>query len=291
MFKHVHQKLSLLLVAAAMTVSISGPIVLAQTMAAPASTTRAGKPILFEVVSIRPIKSDVVYGKGYTADGYSMRGISVWSLVTYYLKHDGDRMDKVPEWGQHEQFDIEAKVADADVDAWGKLDNQHKVLALYAMLEDRFKLKVHRETREFPGYALVVAKKGSKLKEATPGGIYPARLKSFDGGVFHGITMSGPGEATAQGASMGELANMLQAFAASAVTDRTGLKGTYDFVLKCPPPAGPPTMSGSGDSIASEPSGPSIFTVLQEELGLKLENATVPIDYVVVDHVERPSEN
>ena len=290
MLKHARPRLALLLIAA-MPFAIAKPIALAQTIAAPASTTRAGKPILFEVVSIRPIKSNVVYGKGYTADGYSMRGISVWSLVTYYTEHPSDRMDAVPDWAMHQQYDIEAKVADADVAAWGKLESRQKVLAVYAMLEDRFKLKVHREMREFPGYALVVAKNGSKLKEATPGEIYPKKLRSFDGGAFHGITLSGPGEATAQGASMEELANMLQAFAASPVADRTGLKGTYDFVLRCPPPAGPPTLSGAGDSAASEPSGPSIFTVLQEELGLKLEKAKVPIDYVVVDHLERPSEN
>jgi uncharacterized protein (TIGR03435 family) len=203
------------------------------------------------------------------------------------MEHPSDRVDGVPDWAIHAQYNIEAKVADADVAAWGKLDFNHKKLAMYALLEDRFKLKVHRETRDFPGYALLIAKGRSKLKEAMPGDLYPGGYKAaMRDGPFLGAEMTGRGIATGQAASMAEIANILQAFAPGPVVDKTGLTGKYDFTLKCAPPA--PAFS---EPEPSDPAECSIFTALPEQLGLRLEKATVPIDYVVVDHIERPTEN
>jgi uncharacterized protein (TIGR03435 family) len=262
--------------------ALATPAAIAQS-----STTPQAKPILFETISIRPVKSDRVNGDNFTADGYSMRGITAWSLITFYEEHPSDRTDGVPDWAQHEQYDIKAKVADADVAAWGKLDFNHKKLAMYALLEDRFKVKVHREKRDFPGYALLIAKGGSKLKEATPGDLYPKGYKAaMRDGPFLGAEMTGRGVATGQAASMADIANILQAFAPGPVVDKTGLTGKYDFTLKCAPPA-----PASSESEVSDPAECSIFTALQEQLGLKLEKSTVHIDYIVVDHIERPTEN
>jgi uncharacterized protein (TIGR03435 family) len=149
---------------------------------AAAAEAAAAKPILFEVVSIRPVKSNVSYGKWFTADGFSMHGLTARSLLSMYQTHPADRMIGVPDWAMHEQYDIEAKVADSDVAAWGKEPSQEKKLAMYALLEDRFKVVVHRETRQSPGFALVVAKGGPKFKEATPGDTYPNGFKGLGKG-------------------------------------------------------------------------------------------------------------
>jgi uncharacterized protein (TIGR03435 family) len=290
MTTHLAPKRFLLLTAAWITIATSAAI--AQTGAA----SPAAKPITFETISIRSVKSNITHGDNFTADGYSMRGITAFSLLTFYLENPGERIIGTPDWVMREQYDIEAKVADTDVAAWGKLDFKHRKLAIYALLGDRFKLVVHHEIRELPGYALVIAKNGPKLKEATPGDTYPKGFKGLGSEPLLGVLMeTGPGVISAQAITMAQLAGSLGGPAGRPVIDKTGLTGKYDFTLKVDaPPAtrGPAPVTAEPASAASEPSGPSIFTVLPEQLGLKLESgATVPVDYIIVDHIERPSEN
>ena len=169
---------------------------------------------------------------------------------------------------------------------------------LQVLLVDRFKLAVHRETKELPIYSLVVAKGGSKLHEAKPGDTYPNGIKGPDGRPVprgsHFMRM-GRGELTAQGIGMDDIAHLLTRQTGRTVVDNTGLKGNYDFTLHWTPDQIAPTPNGPGsggpDSSTSSESGPSIFTAIQEQLGLKLESQKGPVEILVVDHVERPSEN
>ena len=247
--------------------------------------TQDFKPILFEVVSIRPFKGSGTRPKGFTDDGFSDEGQRPMVLLMGICP-ECKVIEGLPDWARNEEYTIEAKVADADVARWKTLSVKQRELAMQAMMEDRFKLKSHHETRVMAGFALVVAKNGPKFKESVPGDLYPGGLKGVNGGPWLGIVETGPGVETGQHVSMGELANFLSGPAVRPVTDQTGLKGFYDFKFTVEPPdpstTAEPTM----------PDWPSIVTMILEQLGLKLESGVkVPVEYLVVDHIERPTEN
>jgi uncharacterized protein (TIGR03435 family) len=271
------------------------PIARAQASAPVAPAVQAAPPakaIKFEVASIRlHAPGTMSYGPGFTDDGFTVHGVGAFSLV--YSFFGNLRTVGLPDWGAV-SYDIQAKVADQDVAAWKALDYKQKDVAVQALMEDRFKLKWHRETRQMAGYSLVVAKGGPKFKEATPGDQYPHGFKSLSETPLLGILYeTARGVYSAQALTMAQLADSLQIHAGKPVMDKTGLTGKYDFTFKDEAqPAPPSPASAAGDAVASEPAVASIFTVLQEQLGLKLEpGATVPVEYVVVDHIERPTEN
>jgi uncharacterized protein (TIGR03435 family) len=132
-------------------------------------------------------------------------------------------------------------------------------------------LKVHRETRDLPIYDLVIAKGGLKMKEATADKV-------------GGETM-GPGKMTAQGLSTDSLVSAFSGMVGRMIVDRTGLGDKkFDFELKWTP-----DDRRAADNAAD--AGPSIFTALEEQLGLKLVSARGPVEVIVIDHIERPSVN
>ena len=243
--------------------------------------------IRFEVVSIRRNNSQYARGPGFTDDGFTVENWGVWSLLSTF---GVSRTAGVPDWPGM-GWDVRARVADSDIEAWKKLTFQQHALAVRAMMEDRFHLKWHIETRQTPGYAMVLAKGGQKFKEATPGDTYPNGFKNLGGGPLTGVLMAlRDGSYGAQAITMDQLANSLQANAGKPVANKTGLVGKYDLNFK-PDPANRAASSAAPDT-APEPAGASIFTILQEQLGLKLEpGAIVPQDFLVVDHVEMPTEN
>jgi uncharacterized protein (TIGR03435 family) len=208
-----------------------------------------------------------------------------------------------PNWD--ERFEIDAKAAD-------RSDRAQIFLMLQSLLEDRFHLRVHRETRELPVYALVAAKNGSKLPRPKDGACEnpPADAPN----EWAGGRMQPPGQAPAslprcgqvratidvpgivlQGgkASMAEFVRMLSLVMGRTVVDKTGVTDLFDVRLAFLPdgstPAVPPPPPGALASLDSQ--YPSIFTALQEQLGLRLESTKGPVDVLVIDHVERPSAN
>jgi uncharacterized protein (TIGR03435 family) len=146
-------------------------------------------------------------------------------------------------------------------------------------------LKVHRETGQLPIYALVVAKSGAKIR--------PAAGEPSLGG----LTMRGgdAGQMVVTGSSvpMAALARLLSSRVEHAVVDMTDLKGDYDFKMSFSPDMAPPQPpgDGAGQPAGVDTAGPSIFTALQEQLGLRLEPRKGPVEVVVIDGVEKPSEN
>jgi uncharacterized protein (TIGR03435 family) len=145
---------------------------------------------------------------------------------------------------------------------------------LRALLEDRFKVAVHRESKEMPGYALVVAKRGFKLKPVEPGG---GSDTNSTGGRVRTLTV--------KRTSMASLADLLARNLDQMVVDRTGLEGVYDFQLRW-------TNDDQNSSSTDADAAPSLFTAIQETLGLRLQPQKVPTEIIVVDHVERvPTEN
>lgn len=197
-----------------------------------------------------------------------------------------------PDWAESELYDVEAK-ADGDAPP----DQMYGPM-MQTLLEARFHLKVHRETKELPVYALTVAKGGLKVAPIAEGSCEvfdvnhlpvpkpgdPARPFNFCGRQKPGtnagnLTLDIFGTTMRQ-FSEGPLSSRLD----RPVIDRTGVTGRFDFHLEFSP------VQSSGD-VAPEAAGPSIFTAVQEQLGLKLESTKGPVRVVVVDHIERPSEN
>jgi uncharacterized protein (TIGR03435 family) len=258
----------------------------------------------FEVASIKPNHSatmniSIMFQQGR----FVATGIPVKQLITMAYDVKDFQVTAGPGWVTSEKYDIEAKEPDSVVQEMDKLPpDQRRELnrsMLQSLLADRFKLKLIHETRELPAYALVVAKNGPKLHEAKPGDTYPNGIKGFDGQGHGGMMRMGPGELTGQGLPMSSLVHLLSEQLGRNVLDQTGLKGNYDFTLKWAPEPGEGMMLGGpaggnpGAESAPPPdtSGPSIFTAIQEQMGLKLESTKGPSEVLVIDHVERPSEN
>ena len=230
-----------------------------------AVTSAAQPPIAFEAVSIhRNINSgnantDISRGR-LTMTNASLRGLirSAYDIQSFQLAGG-------PAWLDSDTYDIAATTGDgADI-----AHDQYRAL-LRGMLTDRFRLKVHWETRQSDVYALVIAMSGSRLKES------PDLAK--ESGLNTNKTAH-EGRMVATNAPMLYLTNRLSNQLSHPVIDKTGLQGKYDWTLVWDPDPGP-------DSTA-----PSLFTAVQEQLGLKLEPQKGPVETLVIDSVERPSEN
>jgi uncharacterized protein (TIGR03435 family) len=196
----------------------------------------------------------------------NMTLISVF-LSAFGLKSE-DQIVGLPGWVSSDNFDIQAKMDVETASAFKQMRPEEHERQWHSflreVLENRFGLKFHIEKQERPVYNLVVAKQGLKIKES-----------SSDA---KGSSYSGPDRFSASKCQMSSLVFSLTGALDRVVIDKTGLTGRYDIDLTWSPD--------------SEPnSGPSIFTALQEQLGLKLEPAKAPVDMIVIDHIERPSEN
>jgi uncharacterized protein (TIGR03435 family) len=265
----------------------------ATTVSQPAATN--AKQITFEVASIRRNKTGIMGGSGPTDDGFGARNYAPVLLIGMaYGVNEFQRIQGLPQWCNWgvEGYDIDAKVAESDIPEWKKEVSKQFPAALQALLEDRFKLKAHFATRDAPAYALVVAKNGPKLKAATPNETYPGGFHDRTGKPLLGLGNrlepgSDHGLLIAQSASMAQLAqnlsSLMNPILGRQVVDKTGLTGQYDFSV--------PLYTEWTSNHQTEESAPSIFTTLEDSLGLKLEPTTVPMQFLVIDHIERPSEN
>jgi uncharacterized protein (TIGR03435 family) len=282
------------------TLSVVAAASIAVGMPMFAQTASIGaKAPTFDVVSIHPNNPDNHMGHTFMLqDRFSAMGISLKSLIGFaYDTKTEDQISGVPGPTGSARFDVEAKMDEETAAALRKLPNEERQmqhgLMMQAMLADRFKLKVHHEKKEIAVYELVIGKGGFKLRAADPKNTYPNGIKGLDGLSHAGMAMISDGRLTGQSISMQNLADYVSGQVSRIVEDKTGLTGKYDVTLRWAPEdnrATPPS-DGRQDAAPATESGPSIFTALQEQLGLKLESAKEPVDTIVVDHVEMPSEN
>ena len=195
------------------------------------------------------------------------------------------------DWMDSEHFDIEAV-------AEGNPAVEQKRLMIQSLLSDRFKLTMHHEARQLPEYALVILKAGkigpqlqlhsdsAKCVNVSAGQPNPAIVPGTAALPPCGGLRMANGNLVGQNVTMEKLAATLSVLVNRNVADRTGLNGTFDMTLRFQ------IVPLNPDTSESDPSGPpSIFTALQEQLGLKLKSQTGPVDVIVIDHMERPAEN
>jgi len=296
--------------------------------AAPATATPATNPsaitippadptlgITFDVVSIKPVNQDSnvfqperlsnpADGDGITLENYTLFDIIRWNHNNSMFHED--QIVDAPKWFTTDRYTIMAKVASSDVAAWHTLNDAARRLVFRKMLVERFKFTYHFADVDQPVYNLVVAKGGLKIKEAKPGEASPYNFKSVDGSVNPDGTRAaytGAG-VTVRPAPDGNMMWVFQQshFSSLAkdflstqtgrhVIDKTGLTGPYNFALIFMPEQNAVAAAPEADGSASEPSRASIFTALQEQLGLKLDSAEGPVSHLFIDHIERPSED
>lgn len=271
-----------LLLGALASAAVAGPV-LVGLFTAPVSKAQSAstEPAKFEVASIKPSKEGpgrvmIQIQPGGRLDA---KNVNVKFLIQQaYGVRDFQIID-APSWVNSERFDVLAKAPDGTAN----LTPDKLRPMIQALLEDRFKLVLHRETKEMPAYALVIAKGGPKLKEE-PGMDGPG-----PGGGRRGMMRMGRGSVSADGVKLEFLVTNLANQLGKTIIDKTDLKGNYSFKLEwTPEPGGGPTHPGED---APPVDGPSIFTALQEQLGLKLEPTKGPTELLIIDKVERATEN
>ena len=252
----------------------------------------------FEVASIRPSKADNGFLNFMIAPNrFRVENGTAIALIrfAYDIKSD-DQLPKEPRWISSDKFDIDAKIADSQSEAMKTLASEQWLgqyrLMVRSLLADRFKLEVSRQTKELPAFALVVAKNGPK----------PALVRiPLESETQRRPTLSGGsrGELKAGAVSMALFTGWLSGrddIGGRVVVDGTGLAGSYDFALSWTPEVTHNAISngaGAGQAAAGaqESQGDSILTAMQEQLGLKLEPTRAKVEAIVIDHIERPTEN
>ncbi len=229
----------------------------------------------------------------FRPNGFTARGITLREVIQEaYATYEENRLEGGPAWLKVNKFDIEAKIDTERTPGFLDLNIYQRRAMLRKLLADRFKLTLHRESRQIPTYALVIGKNGPKLHETDAAEAPQTGIK----GVDMLITRSGSGELEGRNFTMPGLAQDLAGDTGRVVIDRTGLKGRYDISLHWTPDNLPTNMAGgsSTDPIGTatgDPVWPSLFTALQEQLGLRLDAVRSPVEVLVTDHVEMPSPN
>ena len=231
-----------------------------------ASLAWAQAPVEFEVATVKTAPAQEFGHVSTRIDGDNHRlnfsNVNLKEMIAWAY-HVQQYQISGPGFLETERFDVTAKIPDG-------LAGQTPLM-LEALLADRFNLAIHRETKELPVFELVVAKGGPKLKDA-----------ESEYGVNKNSNRS-RAHVTAK-ATMRRFAEFLSGEVSRPVMDKTGLTGTYDMTLDY----SPDDRASNDDTSAV----PSLFTALQEQLGLRLESAKGPVETVVVDHAERtPTEN
>ena len=237
----------------------------------------------FEVVSIKQREAGATGSSCCVAPGgrLNVKNNRISNLIGFAWSIKYFQLVGAPDWLESDRFDIEAK-------AQGNPSADEMKQMLQSLLEDRFRLKVHREMRPMPVFALVPAKGGPKLQRfqegdcarfdpANPSAPQPQGDKPRD---YCGFNILVRGKWNASGITIQQVASALSDITSRPVIDKTGLTGLFNI-----------HMDYIEDALSPETPGPSIFTAVQQELGLKLESTREPAEVLVIDHIEKPSEN
>ena len=284
-------------IAASLSASLAGAQTGTATNVSTSSSTPVnGKPAAFDVATIKPSHPGENWHFGFGPTGYSAGAVTLRTVIyqAFFGFNMGgkDAVSGGPDWVNKDTWDIETKVAPEDLeqyhrDAKSDIANPVTRQMLQALLADRFKLVVHHVSAEMPGYALVLAKGGPKLTEATPDEAQPSGgIPALGGGFLVPYHRGDTPHIAFAAVSMSTFAQQLRGMTGGPVLDRTGLIGHYDFTLTWLS-LGPDEHEGF---ISSDDQDPLSHWNLRA-LGLRVEHIQIPTEHIVIDHVEKPSAN
>jgi uncharacterized protein (TIGR03435 family) len=237
-------------------------------------------PLEFDAVSVKPSNPSSIHGTVVdVTPGGTLHVVSATLKDLIETAYDVRtfQIEGGPAWAGATKYDVDAtpgtRPQSAAVPPPGWTNVRFKVQAL---LKDRFQLQLHRETRIAPIYSLAIAKGGIKSS------VMPATQSPHRG------INAGQGTMLGEAASMKDLADKFSRLLGCPVVNNTGLERNYDFKLEWTPDPGPSAPDGQP---VESPLGPSLFSALPQQLGLRLEATKGPVDVLVIDHVDKPSEN
>ena len=243
----------------------------------PSATGVTEKVQAYEVVSIKPDKSGSGgSGMRFLPDGFEWKNVNLYLLVqgAYGIIMDS-QVSGFPDWTRSEAYDIVAKVDSETAERWKKLTPKERTAEeqpmMRSILADRCEFKAHQETKELPVYNLVIAQKGLKLRESQ------ASERSFE-------DMSHGGEMIVQAMPVDTVVYAFTGTVGRMIVDKTGLGDKkFDFELR---------WTDEQQCVADVPDAPpTLFTALEEQLGLKLVPAMGRVQLLIIDHMVRPSPN
>jgi uncharacterized protein (TIGR03435 family) len=226
---------------------------------------QAQSPATFDVVSIKPNTSGAAASETDTTPGrIQLINVTPLSLLLRAFGVMGFQIAGAPGWLATERYDVVASIAGGV-----QLTEQTRQPLMRQMLVERWRLRYHQETRSIPVYSLVASNDGSKLTPHTGAGVYTMKVE-----------VAGPRRVLrSTRGNVARLVEILTGAAGRLVINDTELGGEYDF-----------TLEWVQDASADDP-GASLFTALREQLGLRLVSADKPAPVIVIDHIERPSDN
>jgi uncharacterized protein (TIGR03435 family) len=255
--------------------AFGGPVILVLVASAqqssPAPPATAATPFSYEAVTIKPDRSGREGYWRFTPDGFTTGGMPASNLIrNAFGVLMEDQVVGLPRWAGSDPIEVQARMDAGTAAALAKLspeqNSKQRKFMMQSLLADRFALRFHHESKELPIYELTVTKGGGKL----------TRLHTEE----QGSGVYSRGKIDVHAISTENLAANLSFIVGRIVEDKTGLAGNYSFTLEFAP-------SGAD---ASDPR-PSLFTALEEQLGLRLVPSKGPVDVIVIDHIERPTEN
>ncbi len=258
-------------------------------------TIAPGERVEFEVASVKrnTSASESMRFPVPSNGRFAVENIPLNILISFAYGVGARDISGAPTWISSERYDVAAKAAKSD-----PTRNEY-ALMLRALLADRFRLSAHAEEKERSGYALIADKTGPKLNAASAPCAEPGtpRDPRDPNVVTCGTFFTGPTSLDVRKMSTPQFADTLAMVLAAPVVDNTGTTGVYDIHLEFNPEGtnltgrGPRSLDTTTDANNLDSGKPSIFTALQQQLGLRLKPAKVPTKILVIDHVDRPSEN
>jgi uncharacterized protein (TIGR03435 family) len=252
-----------------------------------AQQTSTKTRLVFEVTSVKPnvtVGDAVSFGVGNGRGGG--RNVTPKTLIALAYRLQEFQISGAPNWANSERFDVEGISEDKNA---GPAELRRM---LQSLLEERLLLKFHRETRKAPVYLLTVAKGGPRIRSSEDQSPDVNGAPQPGAGPNHGAIRVGPGSLTGNAVTLALFAKTLSQRLDRAIVDRTDLTGRFDIRLEwTPDPLEQPLGPGGSPLARADLSGPSIFSAIQEQLGLKLETAKGLDEIFVIEHVEHPTKN
>jgi bla regulator protein blaR1 len=259
----------------------------------------AGAAPEYQITSIKSAQPGDLVSIFFRPDQFAATNVTLQMLIREAYGIQDGQISGGPEWLTTDKYDIHAKLDKSPVEPIVRFNEsvppEIPGRMLQALLADRFKLVFHRETRSLPVYALIVGENGAKLQPSTVASRQSSPNAGYSGSKAEGRkAFVGPGQFRGQGVPLAVLVSFLGKQLGRTVLDRTGLTGNYDLTLEWPADENRASFLGKTQDASQAPESStdsSLFTSVQEQLGLKLVPQIAPLEVLVIDQVERPVDN